>query len=504
MDIKLSILVDIHQVVSRNDDLRIALTSVLSILVERYSVKAGAVFLPVPGENMLKLSASVGYINKLAKTEFMVGEGLTGKIAETANTIVVPQLSKEPLYLNHNSAFRSKNSPEQSFIGAPIMLDHSVLGALTVNLPYSQNRDYANAKKFIQLVASALILPIHQQDVLLAQKQRLMDENIQLKNKLHAQRDFQNIIGRSAEMRDVFLQIKQVAGASATVMIRGESGTGKELIAEAIHHNSYCKEGPFIRVNCAAIPENLIESEFFGYERGAFSGAVSQKKGKFEAADGGTIFLDEVGDLTAMTQVKLLRVLQKQEFERVGGTKTIRVNVRIIAATNANLEAFINNGKMREDLYYRLNVFSIFMPPLRERKSDILLLADHFLLKYGKQQGKNIKRISTPAIDMLMRYHWPGNVRELENCIERAVLVSADNVIHSYHLPPSLQTAESSDTVAYRNLEKSVAAYEKEIIQDTLKSTKGNQRKAARLLGTTERILGYKVKKYQIPIHRFK
>ena len=231
---------------------------------------------------------------------------------------------------------------------------------------------------------------------------------------------------------------------------------------------------------------------------------MSRKKGRFELADGGTLFLDEVGEISAMTQVKLLRVLQEQQFERVGGTETLSVDVRVIAGTNADLEIMMGDGNFREDLYYRLNVFSIFLPPLRDRRTDILLLADHFMLKYGRKHNKAVKRISTPAIDMLMRYHWPGNVRELENCVERAVLVCEDQVIHSYHLPPTLQTSESSDTISNLSLENAVAAYEKELIQDALKTTRGNRAKAARLLDTTERIMGYKLGKYEIDVKRFK
>jgi Nif-specific regulatory protein len=247
-----------------------------------------------------------------------------------------------------------------------------------------------------------------------------------------------------------------------------------------------------------------MESEFFGYEKGAFTGAVSRRKGRFELADQGTIFLDEIGELSPSTQVKLLRALQRQGFERVGGTETLKIDVRVIAATNANLEERMTEGRFREDLYYRLNVFSIFLPPLRERKTDILLLADHFMLKYGRLHGKMIKRISTPAIDMLMRYHWPGNVRELENCIERAAVVCEDQVIHSYHLPPTLQTAESSDTIPRLTLREAVTAYEKELIQDALKFTRGNRAKAARLLDTTERILNYKIENYGIDTTRFR
>ena len=234
------------------------------------------------------------------------------------------------------------------------------------------------------------------------------------------------------------------------------------MIAHAIHYNSARAKKPFVKVSCAALPESLIESELFGYERGAFTGAQGLKKGRFELADGGTIFLDEIGDLSPATQVKLLRVLQEREFERLGGTQSVRVNVRLVAATHRPLEKLIAEGQFREDLFYRLNVFTIFAPPLRERKPDIMLLADHFLQKYSGEHSKAIKRISTPAIDMLTSYHWPGNVRELENTIERAVLVCDGGVVHAHHLPPTLQTAEASDTVPRLSLAESVEAFEKD------------------------------------------
>jgi Nif-specific regulatory protein len=248
----------------------------------------------------------------------------------------------------------------------------------------------------------------------------------------------------------------------------------------------------------------LIESELFGYEKGAFTGAQARKKGRFELADGGTLFLDEIGDLDLTTQVKLLRVLQEREFERLGGVDTIKVNVRLIVATNKDLEEAIKRSQFREDLYYRLNVFTIFMPPLRERKPDVLLLAEHFVEKFEREHGKSIKRISTPAIDMLTSYHWPGNVRELENVIERAVLICDSNVIHGHHLPPSLQTAEGSDTVTRLSLTSAIEAYERDLIQDALKTARGNRAKAAKLLDSTERIIGYKVKKYGLRCERFR
>ncbi len=302
--------------------------------------------------------------------EYRFGEGLTGRIAESGKPIVVPRVSKEPLYLNRMCSWDPQKDPELSFIGVPIVLDYKTLGVLIVHLLYNPRRDYESTLQFLMLVASALLQPIRVHHVIQQEREKLLTENVILKQKLKEEFSFHNIIGNSHEMQEVFEQVAQVAQTDTTVLLRGESGTGKELIAEAIHYNSARADKPFIRVNCGAIPENLIESEFFGYEKGAFTGAIAQKKGRFELADGGTIFLDEVGELSPMTQVKLLRVLQSQEFERIGGTETIRVNVRVIAATNANLEEKMAEGKFREDLYYRLNVFPIYLPPLRERPTS--------------------------------------------------------------------------------------------------------------------------------------
>ena len=252
------------------------------------------------------------------------------------------------------------------------------------------------------------------------------------------------------------------------------------------------------------MPANLVEAELFGHEKGAFTGADRQKEGKFELAGGGTIFLDEIGSLALESQGKLLRVLQEKELERLGGTKTIKINIRLIAASNKNLADAVEDGTFREDLFYRLNVYPIYLPPLREREADLLLLADYFLVKYSREYNKDIKRISTPAIDALMHYHWPGNVRELENCMERAVLLCDDQVVHGYHLPPTLQTAEDTGTIQSRSLKDAVEKFEKELLIDALKSTRGNMRKAAGLLETTERIFGYKVRSYAIDAKQYR
>jgi Nif-specific regulatory protein len=330
-----------------------------------------------------------------------------------------------------------------------------------------------------------------------------------LQKQVRALRDSQpggveGLIGQSEALKRVVDMAHRAAPTDLTVLIRGESGTGKEVLARGIHRLSARKDGPFVPVNCAAIPEGLLESELFGHERGAFTGAVRARPGRFELAKEGTLFLDEIGDMPLPMQAKILRVLQEREFERLGGTSTVRVDVRLITATSKDLEQGLADGTFREDLYYRLNVFTICVPPLRERKSDVLLLADHFVERYARHHGRSIKRISTPAIDMLMSYHWPGNVRELENTLERAVLVCDGHVIHAHHLPPTLQTAEASGTVTRVSLRDAVAAYEKDLISDALKTTRGNRAKAARLLNTTERIINYQVKKYSIDYRRFK
>ena len=314
-----------------------------------------------------------------------------------------------------------------------------------------------------------------------------------------------NIIGNSRTMRGVYAEIEQVCQSEASVLLRGESGVGKELVAHAIHDRSLRARRAFVRVNCAALSQSLLESELFGHERCAFTGALTRRKGRFELADGGTIFLDEIADLPHATQVALLRVLREREFERVGGTETIRVDVRVITATNRDLEVLMAEGGFREDLYYRLNVFPIHVPALRERKTDITLLADYFVERYSRQAGKTIRRISTPAIDMMMAYHWPGNVRELENCIERAVLLTEDDVIRGHHLPPTLQTAEATGTTARGTLRSALDALEREmVVDDALESARGNMASAARALGITERIMGLRVNRFGLDPRRFR
>ncbi len=495
---KLSSLVDISQALSGTLNLRAGLHRALEILERHHAVVFGLVLL-TRGEGE---EARAERIASGAKGRVRALEELGKRILDTGRGVVVPKVSQEPS-LAVRPAERGQ-AEELSVVGVPITIARRPIGALLVELPFKADRLYVRASKFLGVVASMIGQAVRLQGLVESERQRLVDENTHLRQELKAKYDFPNLVGTSGPMREVFDQVAQVARTNTTVLIRGESGTGKELIAHAIHYNSLRAAKPFVKVSCGALPDTLIESELFGYEKGAFTDAHQRRKGRFELAEGGTLFLDEIGDINLQTQVKLLRVLQAREFERLGGTETIKSNVRLIAATNKSLETAMTDGTFREDLYYRLNVFTIFVPPLRERKPDILLLADHFLQKFAGEHGKPIRRIATPAIDMLMSYHWPGNVRELENVLERSVLVCEGQVLHAHHLPPTLQTAETSETTLAQPLQEAVGAYERDLITDALKSARGNRARAARLLQTTERILNYKVRKYTIDYRRFR
>ena len=499
---RLSTLLEASQAMSGTLNLKASLHRVLEILARHHGAMRGMVSL-LHSDGSLRVEASDGLADA-SRVRYQMGEGITGRVVESGKPVVVPRVSREPSFL-HRAARRPELSHQElSFVCVPIVLNRRPMGALAIDLKFKSDRDFERTVKFLGVVASMIAQALKIHRLIDEDKRRLVDENAHLKQELRERYDFSNLVGSSGPMRQIYEQVAQVAGTNTTVLVRGESGTGKELIAHAIHYNSPRADKPFVKVSCAALPDSLIESELFGYEKGAFTGAESRKKGRFELAEGGTLFLDEIGDVNLATQVKLLRVLQHREFERVGGTETLKANVRLLAATNKDLERAIAAGTFREDLYYRLNVFAIFVPPLRERKADMLLLVDHFLEKFAREHRRSIKRISTPAIDMLMSYHWPGNVRELENTLERSVLMCDGEVIHGHHLPPSLQTAEASGTITRVSLKDAVSSYEKDIIQDTLKTTRGNCAKAARLLDTTERIINYKVRRYGIDARRFR
>ncbi|MEW5802292.1 MAG: sigma 54-interacting transcriptional regulator [bacterium] len=496
---ELTVLYEISRLLVTTPDPKDALGSVLSILHSYMGMSRGTITLLSPETHELSIEVAHGLTDQeMDRGRYRVGEGITGTVVERGDPVIVPNVGKEPLFLDRTKARGDIQKNNIGFICVPIKMGSVIYGALSVDRLFSEDISFEEDLRLLTIIASTVAQSIKISQMMEEERNRLRDENVTLREQLKERYSFYNIVGRSNKMREVFEMIEQVSSSDATVLIRGESGTGKELVANAIHYNSPRVKGPFIKMNCAALPETLIEAELFGHEKGAFTGALIKRIGKFERAHKGTLFLDEIGTLNLASQAKILRVLQEKELERVGGIDTIKVDVRIIAATNKPLEDALKEGTFREDLYYRLNIFPIYLPPLRERKTDILLLADFFLKKYRKKYGKDIRRISTPAIDMLMRYHWPGNVRELENCMERAVLLCTDHVIHSYHLPPTLQTAKESGTMPVQSLDSALETLEKELIIDALKASRGNLANAARLLSTSERILGLRVKKYNI------
>ncbi len=486
-------------------DLDKSLYNVLDIMSKNLGMNRGSITIIDPETQHIYLKVAHGMSDtEKSKGRYKLGEGITGKVAETGRPMAIPKLDEEPLFLDRTGARKKIDKSKISFICVPIKDGRRVIGTLSVDRVFDKNVSLDEDVRLLTIISGLIAQKVSMLEEINREKELLQKENLRLRKQLHEKYSFSNIIGKSRKMQEVFYLITQVAKSDATVLLLGESGTGKELVANAIHYNSLRADKPFIKVNCAALPADLVEAELFGYEKGAFTGAIRAKEGKFELAHEGTIFLDEIGSLALDAQAKLLRVLQEKEVERLGSKRPKKVDVRLIAATNKDLAKAVEKGEFREDLYYRLNVYPIYLPPLRERGADILLLAEHFLEKYSRQYGKDIKRISTPAIDALMQYHWPGNVRELENCIERAVLLCEDQVIRTYHLPPSLQTAKDTSTYNTLSLKEAVENLEIEMITDALKETKGNIRKAARLLQTTERILGYKIKKYQIDPKRFR
>jgi len=490
---ELDILYKISRILAAGTHRRQALAEVVDVLENELGLNRGTITLLAPDGNEIRIEVAHSFPEERSReVRYRMGEGVTGKVMQTGKAMIVPKVSEEPLFLNR---FERWNVAKEdiSFICVPISIGQEVIGTISVDRVYDKDVSLEEDMRMLSIVASMVANDVRTRREEALRRQELEDENLRLRHELEDRYRPENIIGNSNAMRDVYRQIHQVAGSDTTVLIRGESGTGKELVAHAIHYSSRRAKGPFIKVNCATLNENLLESELFGHEKGAFTGAIQSRKGRLEEANGGTLFLDEIGDFAAATQVKLLRILQERQFERVGSNRTIKTDTRIISATNRNLEKAVEQGIFRQDLYYRINVFPVFLPPLRERKDDILLLADYFVEQYSKKMGKDVRRISTPAINMMVAYHWPGNVRELENCIERAVLLSSEGVIRAHHLPPTLQTSDASNTVGTGSLKERVSLFERDVIVDALKRCNGNVAAAARDLGSTPRIIRYKV-----------
>ena len=494
---EIAVLQEITTVVVRERNVRHLLEQVLEILERRMGMLRGTFTLLEGGE--LRIEASTSQLNaeERALGRYRMGEGITGLVAKTGKAEIVLDVRKDRRFLNRTRS-RCVDDP-LSFVCVPLIHHGQVIGTLSVDREMrgdtsSLGKDVALLQIIGNMTAEAAA--ICREEV--AEREALMAENRKLRDMMLSENPGQ-LIGSSRGMLAVYEQIRQVAPSEATVLIRGSSGTGKELVARAIQSLSARKDRPFVVLNCAALPETLVESELFGHEKGAFTDARERRIGRAEAADGGTLFLDEIGDLSIPVQVKLLRFLQERTFSRVGSNEELRSDVRFIAATSRNLEELMAKKLFREDLYYRLSVFPISVPDLAQRTDDIVLLAQHFLTRLNMRYGKNVTRISTPAMNMLMAYAWPGNVRELENCIERAVLTAKDDCIHGYNLPPALQTPEFAED-PFRpdeslTLDEQLAAVEKRILASALKRHNGNRSAAGRELGVSPRMMNYRLNK---------
>lgn len=530
------VMLEISRVVTSSLQLPDVFREITKITEKAFRLHRSTLLLYDASEDSLIMEAYVGIDDKeAANIRYAPGEGITGSVFLNKKAIFIPSVQHEPGFLN-----RTKTVPDSEDLGffcCPVFLRNEVVGVFSTFTHHQTGIDPESVLEFLEILGSIISQAITIQKLVQEETRIVTIENLKLKQELSGKYQFGSLIGRSSKMLRLFEKVRIIADSRASVLLTGESGTGKELIASAIHYNSPRNEKPFIKINCTAIPENLLESELFGHRKGSFTGAVADKKGKFETADGGTIFLDEIGEMDMNLQSKLLRVLQEREIEPVGG-KTRKVDIRIIAATNADLENLIAEKKFRADLYYRLNVINLKIPPLRERKEDTVMLVHHFIDKYNKENEKNIKGISHDALKLLEEYEWPGNVRQLENVIERSVVMARSDILDTNDFKDSslpfyesqkadsgLQETESAGEthakpeepepaargrsglpVAEEDLEDLdgkvyetvIAEVEKRLILMALRKFKYTKTRAARYLGINRNTLDKKIKELQI------
>ena len=502
--LELDALFMVTQALAHSHDVQRTLRGVLKELQERGGLRHGIVTLlnPESGELILKaVHDDPATDRKLEEVRYRSGEGIIGQILERGETIIIRRIADEPRFLGRLGVY----DPDLPFIATPIRLAQRLIGVLAAQPDVDSSLLLEERARFMEMVANLISQVVRLSWNMAEERKHLISERDRLQQEISRQYGFDNIIGRSPVMRRVFEQIRAVARWTTTVLIRGESGTGKELVASSIHYNSMRSDRPFIRLNCAALSDQLLESELFGHEKGAFTGASDHRLGRFEQADGGTLFLDEIGEISAPFQAKLLRVLQEGEFERVGSSKTRSVDVRIIAATNRNLEEEVAEGRFREDLYYRLNVMPIYMPPLRARLEDLPELVKFLSARISARQGRPLE-VADGAIRLMMQYEWPGNIRELENCLERAAVMAEDGRI-------------DRDAIILTGLEDRIMSLggtlvdppanfndpdmdERERVIAALEHTGWVQAKAARVLGMTPRQIAYRIQQFNIKVRK--
>jgi Nif-specific regulatory protein len=506
---ELAALQRITQLIGNAADLDTTLTRVLEVLRDTLNMQRATLLLIHENSQKLTIRASCGLSNEEElRGVYNLDEGICGQIFQTRLPFVVPDIHSEPLFLNRTGARPKISKMTISFLGVPVLVGGQPVGVLSVDRLFGPEVSFEEDVRFLGMLAVLIAQFLQLHNEIRRKEERLQAENKSLKSKLHGLHDGHFIIGHSKPMQDVFSIIDKISQSKATALLLGESGTGKELVARAIHDAGPRKDQAFVKVNCAALPETLLESELFGHERGSFTGAFAARQGRFELADNGTIFLDEIGEMPVSLQAKMLRVLQEKQFERIGGVRTYTVNVRIIAATNVSLERAVAEGHFRADLYYRLNVVPVVLPPLRERREDIPLLFNHFLLKSNQRNGKDVK-LTSELLDFLMEYQWPGNVREMQNMVERMVILAENERLTLNDLPSEVR-------LPYRPAERKVVAppwpkherdegrderlslhdIEKAEVESALKRHGWVQARAAKELGITQRQMGYRIKKY--------
>ncbi len=492
------------------------LSAILKVLHDTLRMERATLALLDENQQHLTISASYGLtVEEEQRGIYTIDEGICGKIFRSAAPFIVPDVSNEPLFLNRTGSRQLYRKTKISFIGVPVLLGEKPVGVLSVDRLFGLDVSLQEDVRFLTVVATLIAQFLSLNQAIRKDRQKLVQENLSLKAQLHERHRKHYIIGHCKAMQEVFWSIERVGPSRATVLLLGDSGTGKEMVAQAIHEASPRRDRPFVKINCAALPESLLESELFGHEKGAFTGAGGTRIGRFEMADKGTLFLDEIGEMPLLLQSKLLRVLQEQQFERLGSSRTLSVDVRIIAATNVSLQQAVLQGSFRNDLYYRLNVVPIVLPALRERREDIPLLLDHFFKISNQRNGKNI-RMSMNFLDAMINYDWPGNVRELQNLIERLVILSTSDLLQPEDLPKYFFTNEASSPAleiaasiphtpssppgraeVYRT-HKSLQDLEREQVEAALIRHGWVQARAARELGLTQRQIGYRIKRFNL------
>ena len=524
-EVERPILAEVARVLSSTLELPEAFGQIMQLMSDRLGMRRGTLVLLDEATGRLRTEAAVGLSNEdIGRNRFALGEGVTGNVVATGRPRIIGDVRREPDFLNRTSRLKGEDAAvPTSFLCVPIKIGDRPAGALAVDKPFESDAQLRADHQLLDILAAFLAQAIQINRMVLRQKEELLEENDRLRYHVRERFRFENIIGDSPSMTEVFATVGQVANSRATVLILGETGTGKEMIAKAIHFNSPRHDKPFIRVNCGALTGTLLESELFGHVKGSFTGAIRDKIGRFEAADGGTIFLDEIGTMEPVLQVKLLRVLQEREFERVGDTETVKVDVRVIAATNVDLQEEVAKDNFREDLFYRLNVVSIYLPPLRNRREDVPHLIDHFLDRFNKENSRSLRRLNRELVTLLTRYPWPGNVRELENTIERAVVLSSNEDFTEDLLPLNIRmfagqrragtSEESIDSLAKRIADQAVTDYEYQegevhgivvdaiegaLIERALHRCGGVKTKAADFLGINRNTLNKKVKDFNL------